>query len=91
MRILIIENDFRIKHKLWKLICLNHGSIDMDFKSGTIHEDGANDEENEEFTAIEIILKDPIDAHKLEKVLEYQLEFEDESTKKLQKELVCND
>jgi len=86
MRILIIENNYTIKHKLWKLLCLNHGSIDIDFQSGIIHEDDENNEEDKEFHAIEIILKDPMDAHKLQQILEYQLEFEDKLTKKLREE-----
>jgi hypothetical protein len=78
MKIIIIENDFNKKHKLWKLMCLNHGSIDMDFVYGETEVKTDDDEVAKElFEGISVILKDTTDVHKLERVLEYQLEFED--------------
>lgn len=80
MKLIIIENDFKRKHKLWKLMCLNHGSIHMDFVYGNTDCDLANDTSGKElFEGISVTLKDPMDAHKLEQVLEYQLEFEDKT------------
>ena len=87
MKIIIIENDFNKKHKLWKLLCLNHGSIDMNFIYGKIDgtllvtetEDRTDDDKatKEPFEGITITLKERMDAHRLEQVLEYLLEFED--------------
>lgn len=74
MKLIIIENDFRRKHKLWKLMCLNHGSIDMDFIYGNV--DVKSEDMKELFEGISVTLKDPMDAHKLEQILEYQLEYE---------------
>lgn len=78
MKIIIIENDFNKKHKLWKLLCLNHGSIDMDFIYGENQVKTDDDEDKKElFEGITITLKERMDAHRLEQVLEYLLEFED--------------
>jgi len=74
MKLIIIENDFRRKHKLWKLMCLNHGSIDMNFIYGNV--DVKSEDMKELFEGISVTLKDPMDAHKLEQILEYQLEYE---------------
>ena len=78
MKLIIIENDFRRKHKLWKLMCLNHGSIDMNFIYGNVDVDNKDDDTDtkELFEGISVTLKDPMDAHKLEQILEYQLEYE---------------
>ena len=78
MKIIIIENDFNKKHKLWKLLCLNHGSIDMDFIYGETGVKNDDDKATKEpFEGITIKLKERMDAHRLEQVLEYLLEFED--------------
>jgi hypothetical protein len=59
-------------------MCLNHGSIDMDFVYGETEVKTDDDEVAKElFEGISVILKDTTDVHKLERVLEYQLEFED--------------
>lgn len=79
MKLIIIENDFKKKHKLWKLMCLNHGSIHMDFVYGNTDNNDDDTDTKELFEGISVILKDPMDAHKLEQVLEYQLEFEDKT------------
>jgi hypothetical protein len=79
MRILIIENDFDKKLKLWRLLSLNHGSIDMDFVYGTEEQDDVDEEGTgrAKFDGISLTLTDPMDAHKLESILAYQLEYED--------------
>lgn len=74
MKVILIEDDYNKKHKLWKLLCLNHGSIEMDFVHGEFAE---GCDITKEFSGIEVNLKEPMDAHKLEQALEFYLEFEE--------------
>jgi hypothetical protein len=69
MKILIIENDFNKKHKMWQLLCLaSSNCLDMDFARG--------ETEAEEFSSISLNLDDSKDVRQFDTFLKYWIEHE---------------
>ena len=78
MKILIIENDHKQKHKIWKLLCMaTTNDMEMDFVSGSI-DDYAKDET---FNSISVDLENCRDIYGLQAFLHYWMEHEHQSNK----------
>jgi len=72
MKILIIENDFNRKHKIWKLLCMaTQNDLEMDFERGTVGE-----EDTKGFQSISINLNNNKDVYGLQGFLHYWMEHE---------------
>lgn len=69
MKILIIENDFNKKHKMWQLLCLaSSNCLDMDFVRG--------ETDAEEFASISLNLDDSKDVNQFQTFLHFWMEHE---------------
>jgi len=72
MKILIIEDNYLQKHKMWKLLCLaSQNDAEMDFVSGTIEDDGSK-----KFQSISIDLNNDKEVYGLQGFLHYWMEHE---------------
>ena len=77
MRIIIIENDYDEKRRLWSLLGLNHGSIVMDYVYGREQQSCIDsDDQGKEFAGVSVTLKEGMDAFKLSQTLEHFINFE---------------
>jgi len=74
MKILIIENDFNRKHKIWKLLCMaTQNDLEMDFERGTVE---IGEEDTKKFQSISIELNNEKDVYGLQGFLHYWMEHE---------------
>jgi hypothetical protein len=75
MKVLIIENDFNKKHKMWQLLCLaSSNCLDMDFTRGET--EANNGDKMEEFASISLNLDDSKDVNQFQTFLHFWMEHE---------------
>jgi hypothetical protein len=88
MKILIIENDFEKKHKIWQLLCLaTQNNMEMDFVEGKVIQQDVDfsgdslkaslDEREVGFKSISVDVENIEDIRALRSFLEYWMEHEE--------------